>query len=138
MAEARLILDSGALSALAEGEPLALAWAKVATTKGMLLAIPAPVLAECTTGRASDARVNSVLRKLELGVIDTTAAIAREAGAIRFLANAPEKTVDALIVATSTFFPRSILLTSDPDDLTALASHRPDARLNVRSVNARP
>ena len=44
MAQGRLILDSGALSALAEGDPRMRAWVTIATKKHMLLGIPAPVL----------------------------------------------------------------------------------------------
>ena len=121
MAQGRLILDSGALSALAEGDPRMRAWVTIATKKHMLLGIPAPVLAETITGRATDARVYRVI-PANASVLDTTGAIGREAGRIRYRAKRTAATVDALIVATAAMYHGSILLTGDPDDLLALGA----------------
>jgi len=135
VAGARLILDSGALSALAAGEPRAIAWAFRATQHGMLYGVPAPVLAETLTGQPRDATIHRVLSDPAL-IIDTTEALARDAGVIRYRARAPEKTIDALVVASAAVFPNSIVLTSDPKDLTQLARYRADAGLAIRDVNA--
>ena len=133
----RLILDSGGLTALANAEPRALAWAYRATQQGMLYGVPVPVLAETITGRPQDAKLYRVLSSADL-FIETTAEIARAAGVMRFRAKAPEKTVDALVVASAAHYPRSILLTSDPVDLTLLANQVPDTGLVIRSVNSAP
>jgi hypothetical protein len=62
--------------------------------------------------------------------------IARAAGRLRHRAKRPELTVDAIVIATAAHYPHSIVLTSDPDDLTLLASHCPEAGLTIRSVSA--
>lgn len=134
MAEPRLILDSGALSALAEGDPRMIAWAYVATQRETLYGIPAPVLTETLSGRAADARVHRVIPAGDV-VLDTTAAIARHAGVLRHRSRRQGVTVDAIVVATAAEYPGSIVMTSDPDDLRLLASYVPEARLAVRSVN---
>jgi hypothetical protein len=133
----RLVLDSGGLSALANGEPRALAWAFRATQQGMLYGIPAPVLAETITGQPQDAKVYRVFSSPDL-VIETTADIARLAGLIRFRAKFPDKTVDALVVSSASQYPHSIVLTSDPADLTFLASQSPRNNVAIRSVNSLP
>jgi predicted nucleic acid-binding protein len=137
MADSRLILDSGGLSALAEGEPRALAWALLATEREMLLGIPAPVLAETLTGQPRDAKIYRAIPSPDL-ILDTTGEIAKDASALRYAAKQPEKTIDALVVATAVRYPHSILLTSDPDDLRLLASYRSASALNIRSVNSLP
>ncbi len=132
---ALVILDSGGLSAFAEGNPRAVAWIVRATQRGVLLRIPAPVLAECITGKPRDAPVNRVIPSAET-VLPTTEPIARTAGALRYLAALSRATVDAIIVATALHSdPKSIILTSDPDDLQLLASHS-NVGIAVRSINA--
>lgn len=101
----------------------------------MQVGIPAPVLAETLTGRPQDAKVHRVISRPTV-ILDTTGAIARDAGTIRFRAKAPDKTIDAIIIATAATLPQSTVLTSDVHDLTHLASFRPDARLNIRDINS--
>ncbi len=134
MADPRLILDSGGLSALADGEPRAVALFKRATRQKLQVGIPAPVLAETITGQPRDALLHRFIRSPG-AIIDTTSEIAREAGVLRYRARLPEKTIDALVVATAARYPGSIVLTSDVRDLTTFASHRHDAALSIRSVN---
>jgi predicted nucleic acid-binding protein len=131
---ARLILDSGGLSALADGDPRAVAWVLRATQRGALIGIPAPVLAECITGQQRDAAVYRVIPSMDT-VLPTTAEIARTAGALRYLTRLSHATVDAIIVATAVHQdPRSIILTSDPDDLQLLVDCS-NVGISVRSVN---
>ncbi len=137
MAKTRLILDSGALSALADGEPRMRAWAFAATKRNMLVGIPAPVLSETLTGQPTDARIHRVI-PAGRAILDTTAAIARDAGALRHRSRRRDETVDAIVVATAARYPGSTVVTSDPDDLQILASNVPEARLSVRSVNELP
>lgn len=134
MAGAKLILDSGGLSAIAAGEPRALAWAHRATQRGLLYGIPAPVLAETFTGQSRDAKIHRVISS-DAQILKTTAEIGKDAGVIRYRAKTPNKTIDALVVATAAEHPGSIVLTSDPDDLTLLANNRLDAGLHIRDVN---
>jgi predicted nucleic acid-binding protein len=137
MAKRRLILDSGALSALADGEPRMMAWLDEATENQLLVGIPAPVLAETLTGQPTDARIHRVIPG-ERSILDTTAGIARDAGALRHRSRRRDETVDAIVVATAARYPGSTVMTSDPDDLQILASNVPEARLSVRSVNELP
>lgn len=129
----RLILDSGAVSAIAQGDRRALVWAKLALLHGVLINIPAPVLAETLTGRSTDAIVHRAFDIPEC-VLETTAEIAKEAGSLRFRAHS-NQTIDAIVVATAARHPKSIILTSDVDDLQRFVDERPDAGLAVRSID---
>jgi predicted nucleic acid-binding protein len=62
---ARLILDSGAVFALAAGQPRARQVVERALRERTLLVIPAVVIAETTRGTARDARVNRVLSAVQ-------------------------------------------------------------------------
>jgi predicted nucleic acid-binding protein len=133
----RLILDSGALTALAAGHPGLVRWVFAATRKGVILGIPAPVLAETTTGRQADAGVNRVIPSGQ-SILPTTDAIARLAGNLRFQAKRPDATVDALIVATAMLLRRTILLTDDISDIRLLAEQRLEFGLSVREISTSP
>ena len=61
---ARVILDSGAVIALAAGDARARALVTRAVRQGDLLVIPAVVLAETTRGGARDAPVNRVVNSV--------------------------------------------------------------------------
>jgi len=131
----RLVLDSGALSALAAGDPRMRAWVAMATKRQMLLGIPAPVLAETLTGQPADAAVHRVI-PAPSSVIDTTRDIGREAGRLRYRAKRPDATIDALVLATAATLPGSILLTGDIADMTALAAElAPTTTIEVRSIS---
>ncbi len=86
------------------------------------------------TGQPRDALVYRAIPDSD-AIIDTTAEIAKEAGVLRYRARLPEKTIDAIVIATAARYPGSIVLTSDVRDLTIFASHRHDAALTIRSVN---
>jgi len=133
MADPRLILDSGGLSAIAHGDERALATALVARKRGLTYAIPAPVVAECITGKATDAVTNRVIKASR--IIETTEPIARQAGKIRVAAKAQDKTIDAIIIASAAQHPQSLILTSDPADLTRLANEIPESVLHIVTVN---
>ena len=76
---ARVILDGGAVIALAAGGPRARAFVTRALRQGDLLVIPAVVLAETTRGGARDAPVNRVVNSVG-DIPPATEAIARQAG----------------------------------------------------------
>ena len=135
MARPRLILDSGALSALAKGDARVVAWLYRATQRQMMVGIPAPVLAETLTGQPRDAAVYRVLEK-DKAVLPTTADIAAHAGSLRHRAARPDLTVDAMIVATAAKHPRSIVLTGDMADMSLLAGLCDGAELAIRSVTS--
>lgn len=117
----RLVLDGGALAKLADGDPVARAIWRELTERGWQSLLPAAVLSEVITGRASDARTNRLIAAIgEIGVDDE--ALGWLAGALRFRASARRKPsgVDALVAAHGAARPPSIVLTGDIADLEAL------------------
>lgn len=118
--EPRVTLDSGALSALANGHVGLRADLRVLQRRGVQAVVPAPVLAECVTGNGPrDANTNRVLNRLP--VLASTERIARRAGLLRHAARLPRSTVDALVVATAEQDGGGLVITGDPGDLRALA-----------------
>jgi predicted nucleic acid-binding protein len=114
-----LVLDAGAIRAIAEGDPRARHILRFAHARGEPVLTPTVVVAEVTTGEGPrDARTNRVLSNLQL--IPVSEKMARRAGALRFRARRPE-TVDALVVATAEATLGGIVLTGDAKDLEALA-----------------
>ena len=117
----RLILDSGGASRLAERSQKAASLLAELRDEGLWPPlVPVPVLVECLTGHAG--RGVAINRLLRLCQIDerTTAMMARRAAALRFAARRGSA-IDALVVAWAE--PGGAVLTSDPDDLGALATH---------------
>lgn len=115
----KLVLDSGGVSRLAERSPRAAALITELRGAGLWPAlIPAPVLVECLTGHpGGDAETNRFLKSCEL-VTDLPAALARRCARLRFEARRGSA-VDAIVVGLAE--PAGIIVTSDPDDVGALA-----------------
>jgi predicted nucleic acid-binding protein len=81
--------------------------------------VPATVVIESTTGvPGSDANVNRFLRGCEIVALGE--ALARRSAALRFAARRGSP-VDASVVATAELRGGGVVLTSDLDDLRALA-----------------
>lgn len=118
-----LILDSEAVSALAEqrnGMAERLAAAQQADHRVL---IPAVVLAEVATGAASDAAIWHVLGKVP--TLDLPQGVAIRAGALRTRAERVRRkkrdlTVDAIVAATAVELAPSVVLTADIPDLELL------------------
>ncbi len=125
---ARLILDSGAVFALAANQPRARQFVERALRERTPLIIPAVVLAETTRGSGRDARVNRVVRTVH-DITPVTENIAREAGRLLAAANVGNATVDALIAAEAVLHGPAIILTGDPADIIALVDDRPHVRV---------
>lgn len=118
-----LILDSGAVIALARGEERARAFLHRAVELEAWVEVPVVVLAETTRGTDRDAAVNRVVKAVG-AVPDTSETVGRRAGAL--LGRAPERGVaDALVVAHAVEAGGGLILTSDPGDLGVLASGHP-------------
>lgn len=121
----RLVLDSGAVTALTGRSHQSRAWLELIVEHRGPVVVPAAVLVECTSGHAGrDAEVNRVLKRILPGrsPAPVDAATARRAGALRFAAHHDDG-IDALVAAEATGVERTcVLLTSDPDDLRALTS----------------
>ncbi len=116
----RLILDSGAVIALARNDPRARAFLAAAREVGADVTIPAVVLAETVGGGATDAPVNRVVNAVgHVTAVDEHTA--RTAGEI-LRATRSSATVDAIVVATAAAVGGGVVLTGDPDDLRPLAA----------------
>jgi predicted nucleic acid-binding protein len=127
---ARLILDSGAVLALAAGQPRARQVVERALRERTLLVIPAVVIAETTRGGARDARVNRVLKAVQ-DIAPVTESVAREAGRLLAAAKVGNATVDALIVAEAVLHGPALILTGDLADIGALAVNLPRVRVSA-------
>jgi predicted nucleic acid-binding protein len=118
-----LILDSEAVSALAEkrkGMAERLAAAQQADHRVL---VPAVVLAEVATGAPSDAAIWHVLSKIP--TLALPQGVAMRAGALRTRAERVRRkkrdlTVDAIVAATAAELAPSVVLTSDKADLELL------------------
>lgn len=116
----RLILDSGAVVALARQDVRARAALTAAWEVGAEVIVPAVVVADTVRGHgARDAPVNRVLNAVG-NIVAATEDRARTAGAL--LARAKSTgTIDALVVAEAIERGGGVVLTGDADDLGALA-----------------
>ncbi|HET6279540.1 MAG TPA: hypothetical protein VFH73_01185 [Polyangia bacterium] len=116
-----LVLDSGAVTRLAERSRDALALIVALRGEGLWPPIvPAVVLVECLQGHAGrDANENRLLKTCDVAAA-IPEALARRAALLRRRA-CRGSAVDALVVAFAE--PDGTVLTSDPGDLEALASH---------------
>ena len=127
MGRDRVVLDSGAVIALAAGKPRARARLTEALERRAAVVIPAVVLAEVTRGSALDAPVNRLVKSVE-ELTPATEATARLAG--RLLGSAGrDDTVDALVVAEAATGGPAVVLTADTKDLSALAAGLPGVRV---------
>ena len=116
----RLILDAGAVIALARNDPRARAFVRRAVELDAEVRVPVVVLAETLRGTQRDAAVHRVLNAVSDSVpIDH--AVGRRAGALVGRANRSD-TVDAIIVAEAIESGGGGILTGDPVDLAALAN----------------
>jgi predicted nucleic acid-binding protein len=116
-----LVLDSGAVSRLANRSQASLALILALREQGLWPPlVPSVVLVECLEGHAGrDARENKLLKSCDI-LEEIDEALARRAALLRRRARRGSA-VDALVVAAAE--PSGTVLTSDPSDLEALASH---------------
>lgn len=114
----RVVLDSGGITALAEGNTTARAVVVRARREGRLVVIPAPVLTEVYTGRRDHAHIDRVVNQVNQ-MIETTPERAKEAGVLRARSGVLD-VVDAIVVAEAVSVLPAVILTSDPDDIAAL------------------
>ena len=118
-----LILDSGAVLALARHDPGVRAAFAAAIGDAVKVLVPAVVVAETVRGDGPrDAAINRVLNAVD-EVVPVTEVVARTAGGL-LAATASNATIDALIVAEAIQHGATIM-TGDPDDLRSLAEGHP-------------
>jgi predicted nucleic acid-binding protein len=117
-----LVLDASALTAAAAGADRMRAWFRAALQANRLPVVSALTLTEVTDGSSRDAQIRRVDKRLEIR--DVTPEIGYTAGAMRARVRRSKQrdlTVDAVVAATAASLPGPVLvLTADPDDLTAL------------------
>jgi predicted nucleic acid-binding protein len=123
----RVVLDSGAVIALAAGKPRARARLEEALERRAAVVLPAVVLAETTRGGPRDALVNRLVKQVE-EITPATEATARLAGNLLGSAGRND-TVDALVVAEAALWRNTVILTTDARDLSALAADLPGVRV---------
>lgn len=126
----RLVLDSGAVSRLAERSRRAAALILALREQGLWPpAVPSVVLVECLHGHAGrDALANRFLKTCDV-VEDSPRALVRRAAQLRRQARRGSA-IDALVVALAE--PDGTALTTDVDDLDALAEYA--TRVGVEGV----
>jgi hypothetical protein len=125
----RLVLDSGGVSAIADGNAIARAALDRARREGWLVVIPAPVLAEVHTGRSDHARIDRVVNAVDM-LLSTTPDMARRAGELRFTSGVTD-VVDAIVVAEAVAVRPALILTSDPNDLGKLIEAAGVSKMDV-------
>lgn len=116
-----LVLDSGGVTRLAERSRPTLALILALRQAGLWPPrVPSVVLVECLQGHAGrDALENKFLKTCDV-VPNVSETLARRAALLRRLARRGSA-VDALVVASAE--PGGTVITTDPDDLEALAAH---------------
>lgn len=124
-----LVLDSGGLSRLAPRTRRTAALIEAFRRHGLWPpVVPTVVIADSTTGKpGTDTNINRLLKTCDIDPI-VPERTARRAGQLRAAARRASA-VDALIVAVAE--PGSTVLTTDPDDLQALATHAADVTIET-------
>lgn len=119
-----LVLDSGGVTRLAERSKQTLALVVALREAGLWPPrVPSIVLVECLEGHAGrDAVENKFLKTCDI-VPTIPEALARRAALLRRLARRGS-VVDALVIASAE--PGGTVITTDPEDLEALAAHSQD------------
>lgn len=116
----KIVLDSGALTAVAHNKHLVAALRKQGEWPPI---VPVEVLVESLTGdHRRDHHVNRLLKMCT--VRETTEVVARCAAPLRYRAKrAGASAVDAIVAAVADQLGGADVWTSDPDDLAALAAN---------------
>jgi hypothetical protein len=122
-----IVIDSGALTRLSDqSRESRILLQKLAASDAVPMLVPSPVLVEALTGDGRrDARTNLLLKSCDV-VERITDKRARRAAYLRTKARRGSA-VDAILVAIAE--PDGVVLTTDLDDLEALAAHAVGVRV---------
>ena len=117
------MLDSQAVSALADGARGMAERLEAARRLDARVVIPCVVLAEVMTGGAEDASIWNVLRRFP--VIDLDTGLSARAGGLRQRAERARRkkrdlTLDALVAAVAVRVKPAVVITTDPEDFGLL------------------
>ncbi len=121
----RLILDSGAIIAIAHGDGLARAALERARREGYVVVIPTPVLTQVHRGGHDRAGVDRVVKAVD-ALLPTSAQVARRAGEL-LAGSGTSDAVDAIVPAEALLSAPSLVMTSDAHDITLLIEGQPGA-----------
>ncbi|MDP9181818.1 MAG: PIN domain-containing protein [Actinomycetota bacterium] len=118
-----LVLDSDGLAKAAAGDPWAVAWVARARELRLPLVVNAVTLTETIRGGRRDVVVHLLIRNAHVDHVD--AEFAADAG--RLLGKTKRSdTIDALVATTAIRLKQPVvILTSDPNELTALTEDHP-------------
>lgn len=123
-----LVLDSGAVTRFSRRDRATAALLLALRRRGLWPPlVPTVVLAESLTGSRRDANINRLIKTCDVREV-VPERLARRAAALRADAHRGSA-VDAVVVAMAE--PGGTVLTSDRDDLTALAAHAVDVGIEV-------
>ena len=120
----RVILDSGAVIALARGDSRARAFLARAAELRIPIEVPVAVVAETVRGGPRDSAVNRVLKAIG-NVPEAREVHGRIAGTLLGAARSTAA-IDALVVAQAVAAGGADILTSDRKDLERLAASHPE------------
>ena len=129
---ARVVLDSGAVIALAARSVRARAFIERSVRHGDLVVVPSIVVAEVVRGTARDAPINQVLKWVE-AILPVDTKMARLAGSL-LGSSRLAATVDAVVVACALLHRPSSVLTGDPRDLRLLLGLHQG--IEIQDINA--
>lgn len=114
-----LLLDAGAVLALAQDRPEIRRWLAQAKQAGVEPRVCLVTVTEVFRDRPAGARVQWVLSRLSAEPM--TMRHAHDAGRLLGATNSGDRTIDAIVAATALRMPRPVaVLTSDPKDLSRL------------------
>jgi predicted nucleic acid-binding protein len=115
-----LVLDADGLSKAAAGDPAAIAWIARARELSLPIVVNAVTLTETLRGSRRDAHIHLLTRNAHVDSVDP--AFATDAGTLLGRTKRND-TIDALVAVTAIRLDRpAIILTSDPNDLSALTA----------------
>jgi len=114
-----IVLDSGALIGLEKGNPKAIAIVGRALSRENEIMVPATVLAQCWRNDSRQHAVARLLKSRTVRVVDLTEAHARAVGVLLGSTGSAD-VVDAHVVVLARALRATLVVTSDPDDLTTL------------------
>ncbi|WP_157390836.1 PIN domain-containing protein [Nocardia terrae] len=117
-----IVLDSGGLIGLEKGNAKAIAIVRRALTRKLEVIVPATVLAQCWRNSPRQHAVSRLLKADAVRVADLTQAQALAVGAL-LASSGTADVVDAHVVVLARSLRATLVVTSDPDDLTALDPH---------------
>jgi predicted nucleic acid-binding protein len=123
----RLILDAGAVIALARGDSRLRARLRAAAEDDADVVVPPIVVTQTFRGSPGDARINRLLKVVLVPPVGLE--LAREAGALLGTASLSDA-ADAQVAAEALRQGPSVILTSDPDDLRQLIQGRPGVQIS--------